>query len=40
MSDLDIEFWFLVYSTWSPEERQGWSEFAERVETGLATVRF
>ena len=39
MSDLDIEFWFLIYLTWSLEEREGWSDYAERVEAGLVTVK-
>jgi hypothetical protein len=34
LSDLDIDFYTVIAKTWTPDEAEGWTQHAERVESG------
>ncbi len=34
MSDLSIDFYTVIARTWTPDEAEGWTMYAERVEAG------
>lgn len=40
MTDLDIDFYSVVAKTWAPDEAEGWTEYAVRVEAGNLLVPF
>jgi hypothetical protein len=40
MSDLDIDFFSIIYANFTVAEIAGWDSYAARVESGAANVRF
>lgn len=39
-TDLDLDFFCIVATTWTLEEVDGWSDYAQRVENGETELRF
>jgi hypothetical protein len=40
LSDLDIDFYSVIAKTWTPDEAEGWTTHAERVEAGIVLPSF
>ena len=37
LTDLDIDFYTVIAKTWTPDEAEGWTTYAERCESGAVT---